>query len=109
MVPLLYALYLSIGMCGAYAVAVLWLGGDPGVFMQSIRDIAVPKDLQMGLIKAATFGFIVSAISCRHGYFASGGARGVGVATTRAVVESCVTILIANYVITQLLIEVLRT
>ena len=106
MVPLLYALYLSIGMCGAYAVAVLWLGGDPGVFMQSIRDIAVPKDLQMGLIKAATFGFIVSAISCRHGYFASGGARGVGVATTRAVVESCVTILIANYVITQLLIEV---
>ena len=104
--PLLYALYLSIGMCGAYAVAVLCLGGDPGVFMQSIRDIAVPKDLQMGLIKAATFGFIVSAISCRHGYFASGGARGVGVATTRAVVESCVTILIANYVITQLLIEV---
>ena len=106
MVPLLYGLYLSIGMAGAYIVAVVWLGGDPGVFMQSIKDIAVPKDIQMGLIKAATFGFIVSAISCRHGYFASGGARGVGLATTRAVVESCVTILIANYVITQLLIEV---
>ena len=106
MVPLLYGLYLSIGMAGAYIVAVVWLGGDAGVFMQSIKDIAVPKDIQMGLIKAATFGFIVSAISCRHGYFASGGARGVGLATTRAVVESCVTILIANYVITQLLIEV---
>ncbi len=106
MVPLLYVLYLSIGMGGSYLVSCVWLGGDPGVFMQSIRDFAVPKDLQMGLIKAATFGFLVSAISCRHGFFASGGARGVGVATTRAVVESCVSILVANYILTQLLIEV---
>ena len=104
MVPLLYVLYLSVGMGGAYLVAVAWLGGDPGVFMQSIRDFADPKDLRMGLIKAATFGFIVSAISCRHGYFASGGARGVGLATTRAVVESCVTILISNYLLTQALL-----
>ena len=106
MVPLLYVLYTSVGMGGAYLVNVAWLGGDPGVFMQSIRDTAVPEDLRMGLIKAATFGFIVSAISCRHGFFASGGAKGVGLATTRAVVESCVTILIANYILTQLLIEV---
>ena len=106
MVPLLYVLYLSIGMVGSYLVTCVWLGGDPGVFMQSIRDTAVPKDLEMGLIKADTLGFIVSAISCRHGFFASGGARGVGVATTRAVVESCVTILIANYILTQLLIDV---
>ena len=106
MVPLLYVLYTSVGMGGAYLVNVVWLGGDPGVFMQSIRDTAVPEDLRMGLIKAATFGFIVSAISCRHGFFASGGAKGVGIATTRAVVESCVTILIANYILTQLLIEV---
>ena len=105
MVPLLYVLYLSVGMCGAYLVAVVWLGGDPGVFMQSIRDFASPNDLRMGIIKAAVFGFIVSAISCRHGYFASGGARGVGLATTRAVVESCVSILITNYILTQALLE----
>lgn len=105
MVPLLYVLYLSVGMGGAYLVAVAWLGGDPGVFMQSIRDFAQPKDLRMGLIKAAVFGFIVSSISCRHGYFASGGARGVGLATTRAVVESCVTLLIANYILTQVLLD----
>lgn len=101
MVPLLCVLYMSVGMVGAYAVAVGLLGGDPGVFMQSIRDTAVPKDLFMGIEKAAVFGFLISAISCRHGYFASGGARGVGVATTRAVVQSCVTLLIANYLLTQ--------
>jgi phospholipid/cholesterol/gamma-HCH transport system permease protein len=105
MVPLLCILYTAVGMCGAYLVACVWLGGDPGVFMQSIRDFAVPKDLFMGIVKAAVFGFIVSAISCRHGFFASGGARGVGLATTRAVVESCVSILVANYILTQALLE----
>ena len=40
--------------------------------------------------------FLLSAISCRHGYLAKGGAKGVGLATTRAVVESCVAILIVN-------------
>jgi phospholipid/cholesterol/gamma-HCH transport system permease protein len=105
MVPLLCALYMSVGMAGAYLVAVVWLGGDPGVFAQSIRDIAVPNDLAMGIIKATVFGFLVSAISCRHGFFAKGGAKGVGIATTRAVVETCVAILVVNYVLTQLLID----
>jgi phospholipid/cholesterol/gamma-HCH transport system permease protein len=106
MVPLLCVLYTSVGMCGAYLVAVVAMGGDPGIFFQSVRDISVPKDLLMGLIKAAVFGFIVSAVSCRHGFFAAGGARGVGLATTRAVVESCVAILIANYVLTQALLDI---
>jgi phospholipid/cholesterol/gamma-HCH transport system permease protein len=105
MLPLLCILYTSVGMCGAYLVAVLWLGGDLGSFLQSIRDFAVPRDLFMGIIKASVFGFIVASISCRHGYFASGGARGVGVATTRAVVESCVSVLVVNYVLTQALLE----
>jgi phospholipid/cholesterol/gamma-HCH transport system permease protein len=106
MVPLLCVLYSCVGMVGAYLIAVQVLGGDTGIFLQSVRDIAVPKDIIMGIIKAAVFGFIVSAVSCRHGFFASGGARGVGLATTRAVVESCVAILIANYLLTQALIEV---
>jgi phospholipid/cholesterol/gamma-HCH transport system permease protein len=93
-------------MCGAYLVAVGWLGGDTGIFLQSVRDISVPKDIVMGIIKAAVFGFIVSAISCRHGFYAAGGARGVGLATTRAVVESAVTIFVANYILTQTLIEI---
>ncbi len=105
MVPLLCVLYMAVGMCGAYLVAVGWLGGDPGIFAQSVKDLAVPKDLFMGVIKASVFGFLVSAISCRHGYLAKGGAKGVGLATTRAVVETCVAILVVNYILTQLLLE----
>ena len=87
-------------------LAEAMMGGDEGAFFQSIRDFALPLDITMGLVKAAVFGFIVSSVSCRHGFFASGGARGVGVATTRAVVESCVTVLITNYILTQLLLDV---
>jgi phospholipid/cholesterol/gamma-HCH transport system permease protein len=65
----------------------------------------VVEDFQMGMIKAATFGFLISAISCRQGFLASGGARGVGLATTRAVVQSAVAILIANYLITSWMTE----
>lgn len=104
MVPLLFILYTTVGMGGAYLVAVVWLGGDPGVFAQSIRDLAVPADLRMGLIKATVFGFLISSVACRHGYMAKGGAKGVGLATTRAVVETCVAILVVNYMLTQILL-----
>jgi phospholipid/cholesterol/gamma-HCH transport system permease protein len=105
MLPLLCVLYMTVGMCGAYLVSVIWLGGDPGIFAQSVRDLAVPKDLYMGVIKATVFGFIISAISCRHGYLAKGGAKGVGIATTNAVVESCVVVLVVNYILTQLILD----
>jgi phospholipid/cholesterol/gamma-HCH transport system permease protein len=105
MLPLLCGLYSAVGLGGSYLVAVGFLGGDLGVWMQSVKNLAVPADLTMGLIKATVFGMLLSSISCRHGYFAHGGARGVGVATTRAVVESCVVILVANYMLTELLIE----
>jgi phospholipid/cholesterol/gamma-HCH transport system permease protein len=102
--PLLCVLYTTIGMMGCFAVTIVWLGGDRGFFVQSIHDMAMPGDLFMGLLKSAVFGFLISAIACRHGFFASGGARGVGLATTRAVVESCVAILISNYILTQVLL-----
>jgi phospholipid/cholesterol/gamma-HCH transport system permease protein len=103
MVPLLCVVYTCVGMAGAWLVAVQWLHVDPGVFIARAKQYAFPKDLFMGEVKACVFGFLISAISCRQGYFASGGARGVGVATTRAVVESAVAILVANYLLTDLL------
>jgi phospholipid/cholesterol/gamma-HCH transport system permease protein len=103
-VPILTALYGAVALLGAYFIGVVNLGGDRGVFLQSVRDFVEPRDLSMGLLKAVTFGLLFSAISCRHGFFAEGGARGVGAATTRSVVESCVAVLLANYVITQALL-----
>lgn len=106
MMPLLYVVYTVIGTIGAYVVSVLWLNVDPGIFVDKIRQFTVPEDIYMGLIKSVVFGFLISAISCRQGYYATGGARGVGVATTRAVVQSAVSLLIANYIITSLMTDI---
>lgn len=106
MVPLLCILYTCVGMLGAWIVAVQWLAVDPGTFLGNIEKYLQVKDFFMGEIKAATFGFLISVISCRQGYFASGGAKGVGEATTRAVVHSAVAILIANYIITEWMTDV---
>lgn len=105
MLPLLCILYTCVGMVGAYMVAVRWLNVDPGIFISNIEQYLELKDFYMGEIKAICFGFLVAAISCNNGFFASGGAKGVGEATTRAVVQSAVAILIANYLITDLLTD----
>ncbi|MFP6687166.1 MAG: ABC transporter permease, partial [Polyangiaceae bacterium] len=61
MMPLLAVLYMAVGMGGAYLVAVVWLGGDPGIFAQSVRDLATVGDIRMGIIKATVFGFLISS------------------------------------------------
>lgn len=106
MVPLLCILYTCVGMLGAWVVAVQWLGVDPGSFIANIEKYLVMKDFWMGEIKSCVFGFLISAIACRQGFYASGGARGVGQATTSAVVHSAVAILIANYLITNWMTDI---
>jgi len=106
MQPLLCVLYACVGMVGAWLVAVTGLGVDPGIFLANIEKGLMPSDFYMGIVKSAVFGFLISAISCSQGFYASGGAKGVGDATTRAVVHSAVAILIANYIITSLMTEI---
>lgn len=101
MVPLLTVLYTCLGMAGAWLVAIEALGVDPGSFLSNIEKYVLPRHFWMGETKGAVFGFLIAAISCNHGFHASGGARGVGLATTRAVVQSAVAILITNYIITD--------
>lgn len=101
MVPLLCVLYTCVGMAGAWLVAVNWLGIDPGSFLANVEKYIEPKDFLMGEIKAAVFGVLISTLSCHQGFYVTGGAQGVGRATTRAVVQSAVALLIANYLITS--------
>lgn len=104
--PCLCVLFTCVGMVGAYAIAVLLLGVDPGIFMDRVKELVEPRDLFMGLLKSAVNGFLIALISCKQGFYASGGAKGVGIATTKAVVQSAVAILIANYIITAWMTDV---
>jgi phospholipid/cholesterol/gamma-HCH transport system permease protein len=106
MLPLLAVCFGVAGMGGSYIVGVLWQDIDPGVFFDRIRVFVQLRDLRMLGIKAMTFGFIVSTICCKKGFYATGGARGVGEATAKAVVSSIVAIFIADYVLTSFMTDI---
>lgn len=105
MVPLLALIFDIIGFLGAYVVAVNLYGLDAGVFVERSRWLVDEWDVRQGLIKAAVFGVAVTLIACRQGYYAAGGAAGVGRATNQAVVQSAVAVLLLDYVVTALMID----
>lgn len=104
MMPVLTMVYDVCGMFGAYVFVVMVKGVDPGIFIHNIRWYTDVGDLAMGLIKGVIFGLVVALIGCHQGYHASGGARGVGLATMRAVVIASVSILILDFIATDMLI-----
>jgi len=104
MVPVLTMLFNVVGVCGAFFVAVTLLGLDPGVFMDRLRWLVDWDDVSQGLIKAMVFGIAVTLIACRQGFYAEGGAAGVGRATNRAVVHSAIAILMLDYLVTSLVL-----
>lgn len=105
MVPMLTMLYNFVGVIGSYIVGIYLLGIDEGPFMYRLYYYVDADDIWGGMIKAAIFGFLIATISCYMGFYTRGGAKGVGRATTRAVVASAVTILISDYFLTTWILE----
>lgn len=105
--PILTMLFFIIGMGGVYFVAIVVKHVDQGPFTAYTRDLLTTDDLWQSIIKGAFFGFVVCLIGCYQGYNARGGGRGVGLGTTRAVVISSVTVLVTDYFLSQLLLEIL--
>jgi phospholipid/cholesterol/gamma-HCH transport system permease protein len=102
MLPLLVLVADIIGVLGGYLISIYKLGFNPVTYINNTLDFVEPIDVTSGLVKAAAFGFIVALMGCFNGFHSRGGAQGVGVATTNAVVSSSILILISNYVITEL-------
>jgi len=100
MMPLLVMLADAIGILGGYVISVNALDQNPHTYIKHSFDYLELIDLYSGLFKAMVFGAIIGLVSCAEGYYCDGGAAGVGKATTRAVVVSAMTILIADYILT---------
>ncbi len=97
MLPSLTILADIIGILGGYAVAVGLFRLNSVLYWKRTWDVMETGDIYHGLVKAAFFGAAISLISCYKGFYTSGGAEGVGKATTGAVVISFMTILISDY------------
>ena len=102
MLPLLVLVADVIGVFGGYLVAVYKLGFNPSNYLQSTYDFMEMSDVVSGLVKASAFGFLITLMGCYHGYHSKGGARGVGSATTNAVVSASILILSFDYILTEM-------
>ena len=87
-----------LGMFGGYIVGVCMLNIPPLNYIEINNNSVKWPDIPLGLLKAATFGLILTLVACRQGLKADGGALGVGKATTTSVVHSMVIIIATELV-----------
>jgi phospholipid/cholesterol/gamma-HCH transport system permease protein len=101
--PLLAILSGFLGILGGYLAGTLTEIMTPEEYIYGIRYSFIPYNVTISLIKAFVFGFLISTISAYQGYNTKGGALEVGQASTSAVTNSCIAVLIADYLLAELL------
>jgi len=104
MFPVLYITAATTGILGGILAGALDGILPPADFMQGAREFFFEEDVVFGFVKSFVFGFVITSISCFKGYFAFGGAEGVGNATTQSTVLSCIYILLSDFVLAAILL-----
>ncbi|MBK97512.1 MAG: ABC transporter permease [Balneola sp.] len=104
MFPVLYVIAAVTGILGGLLAGSLDGILPAAEFMQGAREFFFPEDVVFGVVKSFVFGFVITSISSFKGYYASGGAEGVGNATTQATVLSCIYVLLSDFVLAALLL-----
>ena len=107
MLPVLTIFADVVAIFGGYLVSVLTLDVSGHTFTSGLKLYFHLRDVLSGLIKSVFFGAIISTMGCYYGLRSEGGAEGVGLATTQAVVASCLLILIVDYLLASFLFRVL--
>ena len=103
MVPLLCIAAAFLGMFGGYFAGLVTGRLTEYEYVYGIRYDFKDFSVVFALIKSVVFGFCIASISSYRGYFTRGGSLEVGQSSTRAVVNSCIAILLADFVLAQLL------
>jgi phospholipid/cholesterol/gamma-HCH transport system permease protein len=93
-VPLVTILAELIGIVGGMFVANASVKLHPYLYLKSVWLYTATYDIMISLVKAAVFGLLVSLICTCHGLRTTGGAREIGIATTRAAIWTAVAILL---------------
>jgi len=96
MVPMVVVLATSIGVSAGWITSLYLLDMSTPEFMKGLRLFFEPWDIQFAIIKSLSFGFTITTIGCFFGFTTRGGAEGVGLATTRAVVVSRLVLLVLD-------------
>jgi phospholipid/cholesterol/gamma-HCH transport system permease protein len=102
MFPLLTIVSNALGIIGGLIIAVANLHLSANFYLRSVIDTVKYNDLASGIGKTFFFGFAIGLIACYNGLKTSGGADGVGRATTITVVTGAITVLIMDFFLTKL-------
>jgi phospholipid/cholesterol/gamma-HCH transport system permease protein len=102
--PVLIVFSMFLGMFGGFLALVISDLQTTETYILGLRSWFDPYNIFYALTKTVAFGFIIVSISSFYGYFVKGGSLDVGKASTKAVVVSSVVILIANFIITKLML-----
>ena len=102
--PMLVILSASLSLLGGYLAGMASGVISPYEYVYGIRSDFMPFTIFFTLIKSIAFAFLISTISAFEGYYTRGGALEVGQSSTRAVTNSCIAVLCADYGIAQLLL-----
>ncbi len=102
--PILIIFSMFLGMFGGFLALVISDLQTTETYILGLRSWFDPYNIFYALTKTVAFGFIIVSISSFYGYYVQGGSLDVGKASTKAVVISSVVILIANFVITKLML-----
>lgn len=103
--PFLYVLSVFVGITGGLLASSLTNVVSIPDFLYGVQNDFIPYYVTYSLIKTLVFAFIITSVSSYYGYFVSGGALEVGKASTKAVVNSSILILLANLILTQILLK----
>ncbi|MDF7811071.1 ABC transporter permease [Hymenobacter sp. YC55] len=104
MFPLLVILAMLLSILGGYLAGTLTGAISAAEYIEGIRSDFIPYNITFALIKSVVFAFLVSSISAFKGYFTEGGALEVGAASTGAVTNSIIAILLADFVLAAILL-----
>ena len=96
----------TFGICGGALVAVTLLRQSGAAFFHNAISALIMGDVIEGLTKPLFSGFIIATVGCYYGLATTGGTRGVGKATTQAVVTSSVLLIIVDTLVTKLMIGI---
>jgi len=103
--PILAVIFSAMGIFGAWLEGVIILGVDEGAFWSQMQaQVNLREDVMSGVIKSLFFGVAASLLAVYEGYNCVPTAEGVGRATTRAVVNTSLTVLVLNFMLTAWLL-----
>ncbi|MHB8080220.1 MAG: MlaE family ABC transporter permease [Candidatus Krumholzibacteriia bacterium] len=107
MLPVITVFSDAIAVVAAFFVSVATLDVTSGTFREGLLMFFKTSDLLSGLMKTFFFGGIIAMSGIYFGFNTEGGAEGVGEATMKAVVASCLSILVADYMLATVLFQVI--